>query len=130
MFLLTAVFKRHCLADVLLDLKERKIQGVTVSSVIGKGAYGIVDSTIDMDENVRLDIVISNETFKESAKEAIRANTRDLGPGSGKMWVTPVLEVERIRTGETGEAALRQTGSDSRHSIHDYFFTEIDTPVS
>jgi len=131
MYLLTAIFNRSCLNDVLLELKEHAIEGVTISEVIGKGGLTFIDDgTIDLDENVRLDIVISNELFKEAAKEAIRSNTRDLGKGSGKMWVTPVLEVERIRTGETNEAALRHSDHDERALHFDSYFTAIDTPAS
>ena len=131
MYLLTAVFNRYCLPDVLAELKEHKIEGVTVSQVIGKGGLAFSDEgEVELDENVRLDIVISNEFFKEAAKEAIRCNTRELGKGSGKMWVTPVLEVERIRTGETNEAALRHSSEDDRALHHESYFTAVDTPAS
>ena len=131
MYLLTAIFNRSCLTDVLQDLKEHKIEGVTISQVIGKGGLTFIDEgEIDLDENVRLDIVVSNELFKEAAKESIRSNTRDLGKGSGKMWVTPVLEVERIRTGETNEAALRHSGGDERALHYESYFTAVDTPAS
>ena len=132
MYLLTAIFNRSCLNDVLHELYERKIEGVTVSSVIGKGGLGFIEAggAIDLDEKVRLDIVLSNEIFKESAKEAIRSNTQDLGSGAGKMWVTPVLEVERIRTGETDEAALTQSGNTGVAVLHKSYFSAADTPSS
>ena len=100
MYQLTAIFNRSCLKDVLQELFEREIEGVTVSSVIGKGGIGFIEEggDIDLDEKVRVDIILSNELYKELAKEAIRSNAQDTGHGSGKMWVTPVLEVERIRT--------------------------------
>ncbi|MHC3994709.1 P-II family nitrogen regulator [Thiomicrolovo sp. ZZH C-3] len=131
MYQLTAIFNRSCLSDVLLELKERAIEGVTISEVIGKGGVAFDDAgPVELDENIRLDIVVSNERFKEAAKEAIRCNTRDLGKGSGKMWVTPVLEVERIRTGEINEAALRHNDSDERALHFDSYYTAIDTPAS
>ena len=131
MYQLTAIFNRSCLNDVLQELKENAIEGFTISEVIGKGRMAFTDAgIIDLDENVRIDIIVSNELFKESAKEAIRANTRDLGKGSGKMWVTPVLEVERIRTGETNEAALRHNDNDTRALHHNSYFTAVDTPAS
>lgn len=131
MYQLTAIFNRSCLKDVLQELFERKIEGVTVSSVIGKGGIGFIEEggDIDLDEKVRVDIILSNELYKELAKEAIRSNAQDTGHGSGKMWVTPVLEVERIRTGETNEAALTQS-SKSKKVIHDNYYTAIDTPAS
>lgn len=127
MYQLTAVFNRSCLSDVLTELKEREIEGITITEVLGKGGLAYTD---ELDENIRLDIVIADDTGKEMAKEAIRANTRDLGKGSGKMWVTSVLEVERIRTGETGEAALHQRKSDERALHYDSYFTPVDTPAS
>ena len=131
MYQLTAIFNRSCLKDVLQELFEREIEGVTVSSVIGKGGIGFIEKNgdIDLDEKVRVDIILSNELYKEIAKEAIRSNTQDTGHGSGKMWVTPVLEVERIRTGETNEAALTQS-SKSKKVFHDNYYTAIDTPAS
>lgn len=132
MYLLTAIFNRNCLNDVLHDLYDRKIEGVTVSSVIGKGGLTIIEDdegNVELDEKVRLDIVLSNDIFKESAKEAIRANTQDVGHGSGKMWVTPVLEVERVRTGEVNEAALTQSNRPNKRNYENYF-TAVDTPAS
>ncbi len=108
MFLLTAIFNAACLDDVLTDLYRSNIEGVTISDVSGKGDRGsILDSgKTRLYKNIRLDIVVSSTEFKELAQEAIRSNIRDFHTGSGKMWVTPVLEVERIRTGEKDKAAL------------------------
>ena len=61
--------------------------------------------------------------------EAIRAHTQDLGHGAGKIWVTPVLEVERIRTGERDESALTQPIPRATHKSNT-FFTAVDTPSS
>jgi len=132
MYLLTAIFNRSCLNDALQELYEQKIEGVTVSSVIGKGGLSFIekDGGIDLDEKVRLDIVVSSETFLERAKEAIRVNTQDIGSGSGKMWVTPVLEVERIRTGEKNEFALAKSSGGVNRHLHDNYFTAEDTPAS
>lgn len=132
MYLLTAVFNKRCLNDVLQDLYERKIEGITIGNVIGKGGLGFIEEggSVDLDEKVRIDIVLSSEKFKECAKEAIRANTQDLGHGSGKMWVTPVLEVERIRTGETNESALTQSRESGKKNLKESYFTATDTPAS
>jgi len=130
MYLLTAIFSKSCLKEVLLDLKENEVEGVTISSVSGKGIFLTDDEQMHLDENIRMEIVISNDKHKELAKEIIRANTRELTRGSGKMWVTPVLEVERIRTGEVNEAALSHSNS-AENSLHlESYFTPIDTPAS
>ena len=132
MYLLTAIFNNSCLQDVLTDLKEKEIEGVTISQVLGKGGLGFIKESgeTELDSKVRLDIVVSNESFKESAKESIRANTRDTENGSGKMWVTPVLEVERIRTGEINESALAHPTIQKKKNLADSYFTAIDTPAS
>jgi len=61
--------------------------------------------------------------------EAIRAHTQDLGHGAGKIWVTPVLEVARIRTGEKDETALTQPIPRATVKSNT-FFTAVDTPSS
>ncbi|MDD2357986.1 MAG: P-II family nitrogen regulator [Thiovulaceae bacterium] len=132
MYLLTAIFNSSCLNDVLTDLREKEIEGITISDVIGKGGLGFINESgeTDLDKKIRIDIVISNDEFKELAKEAIRANTRETGTGSGKMWVTPVLEVERIRTGERNESALAHPTMAKKKNLSDNYFTAVDTPAS
>lgn len=132
MYQLTAIFNRSCLNDVLQGLFDRKIEGITVIDVIGKGGIGVIEEngTPDLDPKVKIEIILSNDIYKESAKEAIRANTQDLGHGAGKMWVIPVLEVERIRTGEKNEDALTQSYISKKKSTNNNYYTEIDTPSS
>lgn len=132
MFQLTAVFNKDCLNDVLQDLYAEEIEGVTISDVVGKGGLGFVEKNgnIGLDQNIRLDIVLSNETYKEKAKEVIRSNTQGVELGSGKMWVTPVLEVERIRTGEKDAQALTKSNRNSSKHIKENYFNAIDTPSS
>ena len=132
MYLLTAIFSKSCLGDVIQDLKENKIEGITISDVSGKGSYPSDETDTEpcLSDNIRVEIVVSNDGYKELAKEVIRSNTRDLSKGSGKMWVTPVLEVERIRTGEINEAALRHSDILETSSHLQNYFTPIDTPAS
>lgn len=115
------------------ELYEQKIEGVTVSSVIGKGGLGFIEANgeIDLDEKVRLDIALSNDNYKGIAKEAIRSSTQDHGNGAGKMWVIPILEVKRIRTGEKNEAALTQSNRKSRKNHNEsYFKLASPSPLS
>jgi nitrogen regulatory protein PII len=131
MFQITAVFNRHCLNDVLRELFDNGIEGVTVTEVIGKGSLGIAEknNAPDLYPKVMILIVVSDEKNKKTAMESIRSQTQDLGHGSGKIWITPVLEVERIRTGEKDESALTQPIP--RATVKsDTFFTAIDTPSS
>ena len=111
---ITAVFNKHCLNDVLRELFDNEIEGVTVTDVIGKGSLGIAEK---------------NNAPDLYPMEAIRAHTQDLGHGAGKIWVTPVLEVERIRTGERDESALTQPIPRATHKSNT-FFTAVDTPSS
>ncbi|HEX5710605.1 MAG TPA: P-II family nitrogen regulator [Sulfuricurvum sp.] len=131
MMQITAVFNRHCLNDVLRELFDNLIEGVTVMDVIGKGSLGIAEknNAPDLFPKVMLLIVVSDNANKETAMEAIRAHTQDLGHGAGKMWVTPVLEVERIRTGEKDESALAQPAPRTTPKTNT-FFTAVDTPSS
>lgn len=128
MYQLTSVFNRSALADVLQGLYDEQIEGITVTDVLGKGSFGVIES--DLDEKVMVTIIVSSEHFKEKAMEAIRSNTQDTGHGSGKMWVTPVLEVERIRTGEKGAAALSKSDKNSSPHIEHEVYSAIDTPAS
>ena len=131
MLQITAVFNRHCLNDVLRELFDNEIEGVTVMDVIGKGSLGIAEknNAPDLFPKVMLLIVVSDDKHKETAMEAIRAHTQDLGHGAGKIWVTPVLEVERIRTGEKDESALTQPIPRATTKSNT-FFTAVDTPSS
>lgn len=128
---ITAVFNKHCLNDVLRELFDNLIEGVTVMDVIGKGSLGIAEknNSADLYPKVMIIIVVSDEAHKETAMECIRSHTQDLGHGAGKMWITPVLEVERIRTGEKNESALTQPTPRASEKSNT-FFTATDTPSS
>ncbi|MDM5270824.1 hypothetical protein PGH07_01380 [Sulfurovum sp. zt1-1] len=128
MYLITAIINAECVKDVLEDLKSSEIEGVTLSKVKGKGKF--IDSMKEVDEHIRLDIVVSSPHFKELAKEAIRDNARNSEKGSGKMWVTPVMEVERIRTGEINADALSHSVIDKISPSMKDSFTAEDTPAS
>ncbi|MDD3591142.1 MAG: P-II family nitrogen regulator [Sulfurovum sp.] len=128
MYLITAIINAECVKDILEDLKASEIEGVTLSKVKGKGKF--IDTMKEIEEHIRIDIVVSNDHFKEVAKEAIRDNARNSEKGSGKMWVTPVMEVERIRTGETNEDALSHSVVGKAVSRITASFTAEDTPAS
>ncbi len=131
MFQITAVFNRHCLNDVLRELFDNEIEGVTVMDVIGKGSLGIAEknNAPDLYPKVMMIVVVSDDKNKEITMECVRSHTQDLGHGAGKMWVTSVLEVERIRTGEKDESALTQPIPRATVKSNT-FFTAVDTPSS
>jgi nitrogen regulatory protein PII len=133
MFMVIAVFNKYDLKNVLYDLFENNIEGVTVSDVIGKGSYGLLEADqqpTDRFPKVKREIVVSSEDTREIALECIRANCQDLGRGAGKMWWIEVGGVERIRTGETDADALTTTVDKKISNMPTIVTTAIDTPCS
>ncbi|MEA3513826.1 MAG: P-II family nitrogen regulator [Campylobacterota bacterium] len=109
MFMIIAVFNQYDLKNVLSDLFENNIEGVTVTDVVGKGSFGLKEADnnpTDFVAKTKLEIVVSDEKNRETAMECIRSNCQDLSRGAGKMWWVPVGGVERIRTGEKDIDAL------------------------
>lgn len=136
MFMIIAVFNQHDLKNVLEDLFENNIEGVTVSQVIGKGSFVKNEGDnkpVDLFEKVKVEIVVSDKKHRETAMECIRANCQDLGRGAGKMWWIDVCGVERIRTGEVNAAALTtQIDKKIPNIMNDSTIvtSAIDTPCS
>jgi len=129
MFQINAVLNRAVLDEVLQGLEEEEIHGVTVSNVLGRGCLG--DRDEGLSEKILIKVVVADTHYKEKAMEAIRANAQDTEHGAGKMWVIPVLEVERIRTGEKDADALTHSVADGgTHIIDQEVFSIVDTPAS
>ena len=110
--LVTAVIKPHKLDDVKEALKGVGVQGITVSEVKGFGRQGGHTETyrgaeyqIDFVPKVKLEIVISTDDAEKVAETiATAAGTGKIG--DGKIWLTAVDRLTRIRTGEMGADAL------------------------
>ena len=112
MKLVTAIIKPFKLEDVREALSEIGVQGITVTEVKGFGRqkghtelYRGAEYVVDFLPKVRLDIVIS-EDLLERAIEAITKSANTSKIGDGKIFVFPVEQAIRIRTGETGPDAL------------------------
>jgi nitrogen regulatory protein P-II 2 len=112
MKLVTAIIKPFKLDDVREALSDIGVQGVTVSEVKGFGRqkghtelYRGAEYVVDFLPKVKLEIAIGNEQV-DAVIEAITkaANTGKIG--DGKIFVMNLEEVIRIRTGETGNAAV------------------------
>ncbi len=112
MKLITAIVKPFKLDDVKDALKGIGIQGMTVSEVRGFGrqgghseTYRGAEYTIEFVPKVRLELVIDDADV-DKAVSAIRtaANTGKIG--DGKVWITSVERLIRIRTGEEGRDAI------------------------
>jgi nitrogen regulatory protein PII len=112
MKLITAVVKPFKLDDVKDALKTAGAQGITVSEVRGFGRQGGHTETyrgaeynIEFVPKVRIEIVV-DDSVVDRAIEAIRTAASTGKIGDGKIWVTSVEKIVRIRTGETGPDAL------------------------
>lgn len=107
-----AIIKPFKLEDVKEALTELGIEGMTVTEVKGFGRqrghteiYRGSEYTIDFIPKVKMEIVV-DDSLVESVIQAVckAANTSKIG--DGKIFVTPVEQAIRIRTGETGAAAV------------------------
>tara|TARA_B110000240_G_scaffold192334_1_gene236328 strand:- start:827 stop:1165 length:339 start_codon:yes stop_codon:yes gene_type:complete len=112
MKLITAIIKPFKLDDVREALSEIGVTGITATEVKGFGRqkghtelYRGAEYVVDFLPKIKLEIAIDDELL-QSALDAITkaANTGKIG--DGKIFVTELSEVIRIRTGESGAAAL------------------------
>ncbi|PHS72900.1 MAG: transcriptional regulator [Cycloclasticus sp.] len=112
MKLITAIIKPFKLDDVREALGDAGIEGVTVSEVKGFGRqrghtelYRGAEYVVDFLPKVKLEIAVSEEQLDGAIDAIIKsANTNKIG--DGKIFVTNLEKVIRIRTGETGNEAL------------------------
>jgi nitrogen regulatory protein P-II 1 len=112
MQLITAIVKPFKLDDVKDALKAIGVQGITVSEVRGFGRQGGHTETyrgaeykIDFVPKVRLEIVV-NDSQVDAVVDAIKSSATTGKIGDGKIWVSNVNRLIRIRTGEEGSDAV------------------------
>jgi len=112
MKLLTAVVKPFVLDDVREALQDLGIAGMTVSEVRGYGRqkghteiYRGAEYSVDFIAKYRLEILLDDDQV-EPALRAVADAAHTGKIGDGKIWVTPVETVVRVRTGERGRDAL------------------------
>ncbi len=112
MKLITAIIKPFKLDEVREALSDVGVSGITVSEVKGFGRqkghtelYRGAEYVVDFLPKIRVDAVVSDELV-ESVIEVIEKSAHTGKIGDGKIFVTPVEQVVRIRTGETGASAL------------------------
>ena len=112
MKIVTAIIKPFKLDDVRDALAEIGIQGLTVSEVKGFGRqkghtelYRGAEYVVDFLPKVKLDIAIDDDLL-DQVIEAITASANTGKIGDGKIFVTTLDQVVRIRTGESGPSAL------------------------
>lgn len=112
MKLVTAIVKPFKLDEVREALADIGVNGLTVSEVKGFGRqkghtelYRGAEYVVDFLPKVKIEALVTEELV-EQCLEAIQKSARTGKIGDGKIFVTEVEQVIRIRTGETGEAAV------------------------
>ncbi|HZS21670.1 MAG TPA: P-II family nitrogen regulator [Pseudonocardiaceae bacterium] len=112
MMVVTAVVKPFTLGDIKAALERIGVLGMTVSEVQGYGrqkghteVYRGVEYAVDFVPKIRVEVVV-DEAQVDKTIEALIEAARTGKIGDGKIWVTPVGTVVRVRTGERGLDAL------------------------
>lgn len=107
-----AIIRHFKLEEVKDALSSVGVQGMTVSEVRGFGRqkghkeqYRGAEYTVDFLPKAKMEVVVSDEQLKEVIDTIMRtARTGEIG--DGKIFITNLDEMIRIRTGETGDTAL------------------------
>ena len=112
MKLVTAIVKPFVLEDVKGALEQLGMLGMTVSEVQGYGrqkghteVYRGAEYSVDFVPKVRVEVV-ADDALADKVVDAIVESARTGKIGDGKVWVTPVESVIRVRTGERGADAI------------------------
>ena len=112
MKLITAIVKPFTLDDVKTALEQLGVLGMTVSEVSGYGrqkghteVYRGAEYAVDFVPKVRIEVVVNDEQLDKTVDGIVEA-ARTGKIGDGKVWVTPVDALVRVRTGERGADAL------------------------
>jgi len=110
--LISAIIKPFKLDDVKEALRGLGVNGMTVSEVQGFGrqrghteVYRGTEYTVDFVPKVRVEVLVDDGDVEQVTGAIVNAARTDK-IGDGKVWVTPVEQVVRIRTGEMGRDAL------------------------
>ena len=112
MKLISAVIKPFKLDDVRESLSDIGISGLTVTEVKGFGRqkghtelYRGAEYVVDFLPKVKIEIAVSDELCQQAVEAIVKAaNTGKIG--DGKIFITSLDQVIRIRTGETGDQAI------------------------
>ena len=108
-----AIIKPFKLEDVKDALVEAGIEGMTVSEVKGYGRqqghselYRGAEYVVEFIPKIKIEIVVSDDDYAQKAVDAIATAAKTGKIGDGKIFVTTIEKVVRIRTGEEGDKAL------------------------
>ncbi|MEB3049650.1 P-II family nitrogen regulator [Mycolicibacter sp. MYC123] len=112
MKLITAIVKPFTLEEIRTGLEQAGLQGMTVSEVRGYGrqkghteVYRGAEYSVDFVPKLRVEVLVDDAAV-ERILDIIARAARTGKIGDGKVWVTPVETVMRVRTGELGVDAL------------------------
>ena len=112
MKLVTAVIKPHKWDEVREALEAFGVTGMTVSEVSGYGrqkghteVYRGAEYDIALVPTIRIEIIVDDVDVDDISGIVVKA-AQTGRIGDGKVWVSPIEAVTRVRTGETGEAAV------------------------
>jgi nitrogen regulatory protein P-II 1 len=107
-----AIVRPEMLSVVRKALEELGVKGVTITQVLGHGAQrGVTQQwkgttyKVDLLPKVELKMIIS-DSLLEPVLQAIEESARTGAVGDGKVFVSTIEQVMRVRTGERGEAAI------------------------
>jgi nitrogen regulatory protein P-II 1 len=112
MKLVTAIIKPFKLEDVKSALEAYGIHGLTISEASGYGrqrghteVYRGAEYTVDMVPKVRIEVLVEDDDAS-AVVDVITKSAQTGRIGDGKVWVIPIEDVVRVRTGEHGPDAL------------------------
>ena len=112
MKLIIAYIQPHALNDVKQELYKADVKKISVTNAMGCGQQGGyaehyrgVEVEVNLLKKVRIEIAV-NDNFVKPTLDAIIKGARSGEIGDGKIFVLPVEECIRIRTGETGNVAI------------------------
>ena len=107
-----AIIRHFKLESVKNALNDRGVKGMTVTEVRGFGrqkghteTYRGAEYAVDFIPKVKLEVVVSNEDVR-AVVDTIISSARTGQVGDGKIFISELADVVRIRTGETAEAAI------------------------
>ena len=112
MKLVTAVIKPHKVDEVKDALRGIGVKGITITEVKGFGrqgghteTYRGAEYTVEFTPKVKLEVIVASDDAA-AVTETIQITASTGQIGDGKIWVTPVEGIVRIRTGEQGRDAI------------------------
>jgi nitrogen regulatory protein P-II 1 len=112
MKLITAIVKPFTLDDVKTSLEDAGVLGMTVSEIQGYGrqkghteVYRGAEYSVDFVPKVRIEVVV-DDSIVDKVVDSIVQTARTGKIGDGKVWVSPVETIVRVRTGERGTDAI------------------------